>query len=129
MQHNCESPQAYMASLDQDWRKALIEDISASIRSLAPDSVPFIKYGMLAFGTPEAAVQVDGDAICCMNAQKNYVSVYVGDVKRVDPTGAVFQTFDCGRSCVRIKRTKAAQTDTIQQLLVATVDDWRQRIS
>ena len=126
MLHDSRDPQAYMDSLEEDWRKHLISFVADWIKDNVQDATPFMQYKMLAFGD---AVQTDEetDSIFCINAQRNYVSLYVGNIQRVDPDGTITAPFDCGKSCVRIKKSKRDETDHIKRLLSAAVNDWRQR--
>ncbi len=53
----------------------------------------------------------DADPIFGLNAQKGYVSFYVGNAQKVDPTGELLGGLDCGKGCIRFKKsTKVAET-------------------
>ena len=40
-----------------------------------------------------------------LNAQKIYVSFYVGDTKKVDPEGILLEGLNHGKGCIRFKKS------------------------
>lgn len=126
MIHDSSNPQAYFDSLEDDWRKTLVAFVTDKMASKVPEAQTFMQYKMLAFGQ-EGETDEASDSVFCMNAQSQYVSLYVGSVDRIDPDGAITEPFDCGKSCVRIKKSKRDKLDNIERLLDAAITDWKSR--
>lgn len=98
MQYNADTPQAYMDLLEDDWRRAKLEHIRALIQEKAPHLKEGIEYKMLQYADEKGSV-------FHLNAQKNYVGLYVGDIKKIDPNDELLKGIDKGKGCVRIKKT------------------------
>ncbi len=47
----------------------------------------------------------DRGPVFALNAQKGYVSFYVGNAEKVDPTGEHLDGLDHGKGCIRFKKT------------------------
>lgn len=80
MQYNAATPVEYLDLLEEDWRKEKLLQIRAIILDKAYDFKESINYKMLCY-TNEA-----GD-LFHLNAQKHYVSLYVEDTEKIDPSG------------------------------------------
>ena len=76
MQYDVATPAEYLASLGADWRRDTLIQLRAIIREKAPDWQEGIKYKMLAYSCGSGASMH-------LNAQKNFVALYVGDVAKV----------------------------------------------
>ncbi|MEL6534870.1 MAG: DUF1801 domain-containing protein [Bacteroidota bacterium] len=100
MQYDVESPTEYLEVLDADWRKDKLVEIRDLIltNSTAPDEA--IQYKMLSY--TEA-----GTHVFHLNAQKNYVGLYVGNINKIDPEGKLLEGLDMGKGCIRIKKKNA----------------------
>ncbi|MEM6262878.1 MAG: DUF1801 domain-containing protein [Bacteroidota bacterium] len=110
MQHDTSHPEAYLTSLDNDWRKKTLEEIRALILNASPGVHEYIEYKMLAYG--------EGDkAVFHLNAQKNYVSLYVGDSSAVDPSGELLKGLDLGKGCIRFKKTVQVTDTRIEEFI------------
>lgn len=92
-----ETPEEYLAVIEQDWRFDTLAKLRKIIMEIAPDWEEVINYGMLGYGPA-------GSPTLHLNAQKSYVGLYVGDVKVVDPDGSILGPMDCGKGCVRFKK-------------------------
>ena len=44
-------------------------------------------------------------AVFALNAQKGYVSFYVGNADKVDPSGELLGNLDRGKGCIRFKKS------------------------
>ncbi|WP_100658569.1 hypothetical protein [Alteromonas flava] len=126
MQHDIANAQAFMTSLTVEWQNALINDVINYVTELDSSIECFIQYKMLAVGYANSSAE--NQSMCCINAQKNYVSLYVGNVNRVDPTGELSEHFDCGQACVRIRKRRAHERTKVYALLDAVYRDWRSSI-
>lgn len=102
--------------LDDDWRKEKLLAIRAVIRSHAPALKEHIRYKMLAYG--------DEPSLFALNAQKGYVSLYVGDIERIDPSGKMLQAFDVGKGCIRIKKSVDLHATELEAFIRKAVEIW-----
>jgi uncharacterized protein YdhG (YjbR/CyaY superfamily) len=98
MQYQISTVSEYFKVLENDWRREKLEEIRKIIKKVGPNLRESISYKMLAY-------EDEKGILFHLNAQKNYVSFYVGDSKKVDPKGELLEGFDCGKGCIRIKKT------------------------
>jgi len=97
MQYDVNTVEQYLAVLQDDWRKSLLYDIRQYILSnhnLNED----IEYKMLSY-------KLEDKSIFHLNAQKNYIGLYVGNIAKIDSDGSLVGHHDCGKGCVRLKKT------------------------
>ncbi|MGC1207438.1 MAG: DUF1801 domain-containing protein [Ornithinimicrobium sp.] len=78
MQSNAATPEEYVDRLDPDWRRDTLEQLRSIIQCEAGDLEESMHYKMLGYSSGE-------ELIFHLNAQQNYVSLYVGDVTKIDP--------------------------------------------
>lgn len=104
MQYDASTPAEYMKRLEDDWRRGTVQRLRETIRERAPGLAEGINYKMLSFA--------DGDGVVFhLNAQKNYVSLYAGDLDRVDVDGSLLKGLSRGKGCVRFgKSARVADT-------------------
>ena len=96
--YSADSPEGYLAQLDEDWRKEKLLALRELTFRLCPDDwVECTHFKMLGYGP-------QGDPIMHLNAQKGYVALYVGDVERIDPGRELLGGVNCGKGCVRFKK-------------------------
>lgn len=119
MQYDVASPEAYLAALADDWRRATLLELRELIRSLAPELQEGIAYRMLSYGSAAGPV-------FALNAQKGYVSLYVGDTTKVDPGGELLAGLDCGKGCIRFKKTTRISRTRIAEFIEQTATRARQ---
>ncbi len=119
MQYNVTTPAEYMSALEDDWRRAKVVEIREIIQSKAPDLVEGIQYKMLSYG--------DGadSTVFHLNAQKNYVSFYVGDTAKIDPSGDLLEGINCGKGCLRFKKSLAISDTRLDEFIEKTIELWR----
>ena len=104
MQYDVSTPEEYLQALEQDWRRDTLLALRGLIMAKAPELKEQIKYKMLSYDD-------DRGPVLALNAQKGYVSFYVGNAEKVDPTGELLRGLDCGKGCIRFKKsTKVADT-------------------
>ncbi|MEO1044637.1 MAG: DUF1801 domain-containing protein [Pseudomonadota bacterium] len=92
------TPSEYLAALEDDWRKAHLLEIRAKILDREPGLVERINFKMLAYGT-------DDIELFHLNAQRGYVSLYVGNIETIDPERALLSAFSLGKGCIRFRKT------------------------
>ncbi len=118
MQYDVTTPDQYLEALDNDWRKEKLLAIRQLIFKADPDIEEGITYKMLGYGNL-------ADPVLCLNAQKNYVSLYVGDTKKVDPDGELLKGLNMGKGCIRFTKTKAVEPAGIGTFISKTLALWQ----
>lgn len=98
MQYDVDTPEAYLRVLDDDWRRETLLQLREIIHRAAPEMQEGIRYKMLSYD------DAHGQAFA-LNAQKGYVSFYAGSSDKVDPTGELLKGLDCGKGCIRFKKS------------------------
>lgn len=115
MQYDVQTPEEYMQALDHDWRRDTLEELRALIHQHGPDLVEDIAYKMLRYSDAE-------EGIFGLNAQKHYVSLYVGDIKKIDPDGSLLKGLNMGKGCIRFSKTKVVSETGIEEFITRTID-------
>lgn len=118
MQYDQPTPEAYLAQLAPDWRRAVLLQIRELIRAAAPEADEFMQYKMLAFGS-------DGSTLCHLNAQKAYVSLYVGDADAIDNGRGLLEGLSVGKGCVRFSKSIRIDQTRVDEFIRAAVERWR----
>lgn len=121
MQYEVSNPTEYIAALDEDWRKEKLESIRTIIKKVAPNLKEGINYKMLSYAD-------DRGPAFHLNAQANYVSFYVGDAKKVDPTGELLKGIDVGKGCVRFKKSVDVANTRIDEFIKVAAQKWAEGI-
>ena len=98
MLYDVKTPTEYLNQLEKDWRFEKVQQLRKIIQDKAPHVIECIDYKMLCYRDEE-------DVLFHLNAQMNYVSFYVGDIKKVDPEGIMLQGLNYGKGCVRFKKS------------------------
>lgn len=120
MQYDAATPEEYMTLLENDWRKEKLIDIRQTILDYAPELEEKIRYKMLNFGKEER-----DDYIFALNAQKHYVSLYVGTISKIDPEGKMLADFNLGKGCIRVRKTIDLKETHLEAFIQQTIDLWR----
>lgn len=118
MQYEATTPSAYLAVLEEDWRKETLQEIRAILLAEELGLQETIAYKMLAY-------QIDQSIIFHLNAQKNYVSLYVGDTRKIDATGELLQGLNLGKGCIRFKKSNVVSDTQIKTFIERTVAQWK----
>ena len=119
MQYDVKTPEDYIHLLDEDWRKEKLLILRKIIRTKAPDIVEGIHYKMLSYGD-------DNGFAFHLNAQKNYVSLYVGNIEQIDPNGDLLKGISRGKGCIRFTKSIAISETRIEAFIEKAIDLWRQ---
>ena len=114
MQYEASTPEEYLNLLANDWRKDLLLEIRRFILERDSSIVETIEYKMLAF-------QLTESTFLHLNAQKNYVGIYVGNISKIKDSDDVLKNYDCGKGCVRIKKSNTFGRD-LKKLIESVVD-------
>ena len=118
MQYDVSTPEQYIDALDDDWRRQTLLELRDIIKEKAPECAEGINYKMLSY-SDERGVALH------LNAQKQYVSLYVGDIKKIDPTGELLQGIQCGKGCVRLKKSNVVAATRVDEFIDRTLALWR----
>lgn len=122
MQYDVKTPAEYIACLDDsDWRLGTLQDLRAIIKDVYPEAIEGINYKMLAYTD-------DRGIVFHLNAQKGYVSLYVGDHSKIDPGGELLKGLNMGKSCIRFKKSINVNETRIREFVQRTVDLWKQGV-
>jgi len=114
MQYEAKTPSEYIGMLDTDWRKEQLLVLRSMLKKHAPELVEGIHYKMLSYSDSKGIV-------CSLNAQKNYVSLYVGDSKKVDPDGSLLSGIESGKGCLRFKKSVPVSETRIEEFIERAV--------
>ncbi|GAA5220695.1 iron chaperone [Membranihabitans marinus] len=119
MQYDVKDPQEYLQCLEEDWRKSILNQIRNMILSHDDELQEGIQYKMLSYG-------IDGSNVFHLNAQKNYVSLYVGDINKVENSEHLLSAFDTGKGCIRIKKKIELSNTGLNEFIGQTIKYWRE---
>lgn len=117
MQYEAKTPAEYIANLDTDWRKEKLEQVRELIKKYGTHLNEGIEYKMLAYGHSEKN-------IFHLNAQRSYVSLYVGNINKVDNAKELLKDFDKGKGCIRIKKRINIPDTGLEQFIKSTIEQW-----
>ena len=118
VQYDVSTPAEYLAALEDDWRKEKLLQLRAMIQTAAPEVEEGLAYKMLSYG-------VGDDQFMALNAQKHYVSLYVGDIEKIENSEELLKEFNLGKGCVRVRKTIDLSATGIETFIQHTVKRWR----
>jgi len=118
MQYDVSTPAAYIAALEEDWRKSKLIELRQMIHDRSDEIMEDIQYKML-------HLYNEASTLCHLNAQKNYVSLYIGDARKLDADGSLLKGINCGKGCIRFKKSDNLQSPNIQTYLDRMIDLWQ----
>ncbi len=115
MQYDVKSPGEYLKVLEDDWRKDTLLELRQILKDKAPELNEGIDYKMLSYRDAN-------DIIFCLNAQQAYVSLYIGDASKVDPTGELLTGLNLGKGCIRFKKTNVVENTRIEEFIIRSME-------
>ena len=118
VQYDVSTPAEYLAALEDDWRKEKLLQLRAIIQTAAPEVEEGLAYKMLSYG-------VGDDQFMALNAQKHYVSLYVGDIEKIENSEELLKEFNLGKGCVRVRKTIDLSSTGIETFIQNTIKRWR----
>lgn len=118
MQYDAENYEEYIEMLEEDWRKEKLLAIRQMILEYDPELEEVIHYKMLNYGK-------DDHYIFALNAQKHYVSLYVGTIDKVENAETLLADYNYGKGCIRVKKTIKMEDTGLEQFIHKTIDMWR----
>jgi uncharacterized protein YdhG (YjbR/CyaY superfamily) len=117
MQYEAHSPSIYLAQLEEDWRKEKLQEVRQMILSSGPQLNETMEYKMLAY-------KLKDQTVFHLNAQRAYVSLYVGDISKVKGADEYLKAFDVGKGCIRIKKRVTLQDSGLDEFIRKTIAHW-----
>jgi uncharacterized protein YdhG (YjbR/CyaY superfamily) len=108
LQSNAVSVDDYLDELPAD-RRAEVSVLRDLIRDAAPNAVEGMRYGMPSYEL--------GKQLCALAAQKQYLSLYVMDLKLLEEIRPRLGKLDCGKGCIRIRHFDDAPLDVLRELV------------
>ncbi len=117
MQYEVRSPEEYLQQLNEDWRKEKLLQVRDMILKQEAAPKEFIQYKMLAYGQ-------GNNTVFHLNAQKNYVSLYIGDVNKINNGRELLAKLDLGKGCIRIKKTDDLENTPLNQFIGKALEKW-----
>ncbi|WP_449539107.1 iron chaperone [Ferdinandcohnia sp. Marseille-Q9671] len=118
MQYDAKNSEEYLELLEDDWRKEKLLEIRQMIFAYAPEMEEVIRYKMLNYGK-------DDNYVFALNAQKHYVSLYVGTIDKVENAETLLSGYNYGKGCIRVKKSLKIKDTGLEQFIHKTVDMWR----
>ena len=118
MQYEVNTPAEYLEALEKDWRKETLLQIREIIKGKDPDLQEEIEYKMLGY-------RDDRGVIFHLNAQKNYVSLYLGNSSKVDTDGSLLKGLNLGKGCIRFKKSIAVSDTRIDEFIEKAIQLWK----
>lgn len=119
VQYDVKTPQEYLAALEEDWRKDTLLHLRQMIQTAAPEAEEGLAYKMLSYG-------IGTEQFIALNAQKHYVSLYVGDIEKVPDSQSLLEGFNLGKGCVRVRKTQVLDDTGIEQFIQNAAAMWRE---
>ena len=117
MLYDVKSPEEYLQQLPDDWRQEKVKALRKIIRDKEPKLTEKITYKMLSYGD-------DDNIVFCLNAQKNYVSLYVGNASKVDTDGSLLKGLNVGKGCIRFTKSIEISETRIDEFVERAVEMW-----
>lgn len=77
-----------------------------------------IRYKMLNYGR-------DDHYVFALNAQKHYVSLYVGTIDKVENAETLLSGYNYGKGCIRVRKTIKLEDTGLEQFIHKSLDMWR----
>lgn len=117
MQYEAKTPKEYLQHLEDDWRKEKLLELRDMLLAQY-DFIEGIRYKMLSY-------QDDKGVVFQLNAQKNYVALYVGNASKVDTSGELLEGIDHGKGCLRFKKSTILSETRIEAFISKAIEMWK----
>lgn len=117
MQYEVKTPKEYIELIENDWRKDKLMLVREMIKKYGPNLVERIEYKMLSYAKNEKSV-------FNLNAQRAYVSLYVGSINKVDNAQELLKDFDNGKGCIKIKKKVSIPDTGLEVFIKRTIEIW-----
>ncbi len=118
MQYDAKTPAEYIDLLENDWRREALLAVRDYIMKYGPDLEEGIQYKMLHYG-------LNDQTVFNLNAQRNYVSLYIGNIDKIPGGKALFKAFDLGKGCIRIKKSTDIAETGLESFIQKVIGHWK----
>jgi uncharacterized protein YdhG (YjbR/CyaY superfamily) len=119
MQYDVETATDYLEVLEDDWRKATLLALRELLLENPATLTEGINYKMLSYSDSKGV-------IFHLNAQKNYVSLYVGDIQKIDPLCVVLKGVSQGKGCIRFSKKTDVSQSGVEQFVSLAIKLWQE---
>ncbi|WP_335873054.1 iron chaperone [Bacillus sp. 2205SS5-2] len=119
MQYEAKNSEEYLNMLEEDWRKEKLLLVREIILENAPELEEGIQYKMLCY-------REGASTLFHLNAQKSYVSLYVGNVEKIENAKELLSGLDYGKGCIRIKKSVDLNKSGLEGFIQSTLSKWRE---
>lgn len=117
MLYEAKTPSEYLELLNSDWRKDKLEQVREMIKKHGPYLNEGIEYKMLSYGNKKKN-------IFHLNVQQAYVSLYVGNIDKIENAQELLKDFSRGKGCIRIKKNVRILESGLEEFIKQTVELW-----
>ncbi|MEM9471576.1 MAG: DUF1801 domain-containing protein [Pseudomonadota bacterium] len=107
-----------MDQLEDDWRRSKLLSIREIIKRKAPLLDEQIHYKMLGYGVAD-------EYAFHLNVQRAYVSLYVGNISKIDPDGELLSGMNIGKGCIRFSKSTEASGERLETFIARGFEMWR----
>lgn len=114
---NAKTPSEYLDKLEHDWRRSKLLEIRDVITKHAPGLEESIHYKMLGYG-------VGDDYVFHLNTQRAYVSLYVGNISKIDPEGELVHGLSVGKGCIRFNKSVNVSSIRLSEFVSRGYEMW-----
>lgn len=118
MLYEAETPGEYLNIIDDDWRKEKLIKVRELIKKNAPDLKEGIRYKMLSY-------EYGDKVVFNLNAQQVYVSLYVGNIDKVENARELLKELNVGKGCIRIKKSIDLSKSNLEEFIKKTIEVWK----
>lgn len=119
MQYHVNTADAYLDVLADDWRKETLLQVREILHTKAPELTEEIQFKMLSYS-------LNGQVLFHLNAQKHYVSLYVGNAHKIDADGELLDGLDVGKGCIRLKKSTAVSDTRLPEFVERALSLWQE---
>jgi uncharacterized protein YdhG (YjbR/CyaY superfamily) len=88
------------------------------ILSNGPELEEDIEYKMLCY-------RLGQESVFNLNAQKAYVSLYVGNIDKIDGSRELLHGFEMGKGCIRVKKSVDLSETKLDEFIAKTIHHWK----
>ena len=118
MQYEVNSPVEYLDHLEEGWKKDRLSQIRSILINAPLGLQEDIEYKMLCY-------RYAGKSVFHLNAQKHYVSFYVGNLQKIPNAHSLLSSFDLGKGCIRIRKKDDFSQENMKAFIDAAIKVWQ----
>lgn len=115
MLYDFQTPKQYLENLETGWIKDKLEEVRNIILKNGPELKEDMEYKMLCYKLAEKSV-------FHLNAQKSYVSLYVGTIDKIEDGRHLLQNFSLGKGCIRIKKNNNLHNTGFEDFITRAIN-------